>query len=57
MAKQQRKPSPRQLAIEDIKIELTKEGKCFIAFRTELNPVMREIIKEYARRQKEVHHD
>lgn len=56
MAKQNKKQSPRQIAVEDIKIELDKEGKCFIAFRTELNPIMREIIKEYNRQQKEVDH-
>lgn len=56
MKENKKKPSPRMIAIEDIKIELTKEGKCFIAFRTELNPVMREIIKEYNRKQKEVRH-
>lgn len=56
MAKQNKKQSPRQIAVEDIKIELDKEGKCFIAFRTELNPIMREIIKEYNRQQKEVNH-
>lgn len=53
----QKKPSPRQLAIEDIKVELTREGKCFIAFRTELNPIMKELIKEYIRLQKEVGHE
>lgn len=57
MAKQNKKQSPRTIAVQDIKIELDKEGKCFIAFRTELNPIMREIVSEYNRRQKEVHHD
>jgi len=56
MAKQNKKPSPRTIAVQDIKIELDKQGKCFIAFRTELNPIMREIIKEYNRQQKEVNH-
>lgn len=54
MAKQNKKPSPRTIAMQDIRVELDKEGKCFIAFRTELNPIMREIIKEYNRQQKEV---
>lgn len=57
MAKQNKKPSPRTIAMQDIRVELNKEGKCFIAFRTELNPIMREIIKEYNRQQKEVNHD
>lgn len=56
MAKQNKKPSPRAIAMQDIRVELDKEGKCFIAFRTELNPIMREIIKEYNRQQKEVNH-
>ena len=56
MAKQNKKPSPRTIAMQDIRVELNKEGKCFIAFRTELNPIMREIIKEYNRQQKEVNH-
>ena len=56
MAKQNKKQSPRTIAVQDIRVELDKEGKCFIAFRTELNPIMREIIKEYNRQQKEVDH-
>lgn len=56
MAKQNKKPSPRTIAMQDIRVELNKEGKCFIAFRTELNPIMREIIKEYNRQQKEVNY-
>ena len=56
MAKQNKKPSPRTIAVQDIRIELDKQGKCFIAFRTELNPIMREIIKEYNRQQKEADH-
>ena len=57
MAKQNKKPSPRTIAVQDIRVELDKQGKCFIAFRAELNPIMREIIKEYNRQQKEVNHD
>lgn len=56
MAKQNKKPSPRTIAVQDIRIELDKQGKCFIAFRTELNPIMREIVKEYNRQQKKVDH-
>jgi len=56
MAKQNKKQSPRTIAVQDIRVELDKEGKCFIAFRTELNPIMREIIKEYNRQQKEADH-
>ena len=52
MNKTNKKPSPRQIAVQDIKVELSKEGKCFIAFRVELNPVMRELTKEYLKAQK-----
>ena len=54
MKTDKKKPSPRIIAIQDIRIELQREGKCFIAFRTELNPIMRIIIREYNKQQKEV---
>lgn len=44
--------SPRRKAEHDIRKELTRQGKCFIAFRKELNPVMREIVKEHLEEQK-----
>ena len=40
------------IATMDIKQDLRKQGKCFIAFRVELNPVMRELTKEYLKAQK-----
>ena len=34
----------RQAAIEDIKDDLRAQGKCFIAFRSKLNPIMRKLV-------------
>lgn len=39
------------IATMDIKRELRREGRCFIAFRVELNPVMKDILKEYLKEQ------
>lgn len=36
--------TPKQQAILDIKEDLAKNHKCFIAFRNELNPVMRHLV-------------
>ena len=36
----------KEQAILDIQEELTKQGKAFIAFRTELNPIMDALVKE-----------
>ena len=36
----------KRQAIEDIKAELKKSGKCFLAFRSKLNPVMEELVNE-----------
>lgn len=41
-------------AVEDIKDDLLKEGKCFLAFRKKLNPVMEEIVREYADAQSQI---
>ena len=38
--------SVKQQAILDIQEELSKRGKCFIAFVVELDPVMDELVKE-----------
>lgn len=35
----------RQQAIHDIKAELHSLDKCFIAYNTRLNPVMRKLVK------------
>lgn len=51
-----KKQSPKEVAVQDIKQELHKQGKCFITFRVELNAPIRVIIREYLEEQKEVHH-
>jgi len=56
MKQQKKHQSPKELAIRDIKQELSKEGKCFITFRVELNAPIRIIIREYLKEQKEVRH-
>lgn len=56
MKQQKKHQSPKTIAIRDIKQELSKEGKCFITFRVELNAPIKEIIREYLEEQKEVHH-
>ena len=38
--------SVKDQAIQDIKDELAKEGKSFLAFRKNLNPIMRALVKE-----------
>ncbi len=38
-------------AIQDIKAELKSEGKCFFAFRRELNPTINKIVGEYLKQQ------
>ena len=43
--------SAKDQAILDIQEELTKQGKCFLAFRSELNDVMDEIVHEYSEQQ------
>ena len=44
--------SPRRQAEKDIRKDLTRQGKCFIMFKKELNPVMRELVKEQLEEQK-----
>ena len=39
--------SVRDLATEDIKQELEIQGKCFLAFYTELDEVMDELVNEF----------
>jgi hypothetical protein len=46
--------SAKQQAIQDIRTELQGCNKAFIAFRTELNPVMRRIVKSYLKKQNEM---
>jgi len=46
--------SAKQQALKDIKSELESEGKSFIAFHKELNIPIRNIVKQYLKRQKEI---
>lgn len=41
----------KRQALEDIMNDLKKEGKCFIAFRKNLNPVMGSIVRKYINKQ------
>lgn len=41
----------RQMALHDIKVELESQNKCFIAFKVDLNPVMRKMVEEYIKQQ------
>ena len=43
--------SAKQQAIKDIKQELSLHGKCFLAFRTELNPVMEKLVSNQLKAQ------
>ena len=43
--------SAKELAIQDIKNELEKNHKCFLAFRTELNPIMDKLVSEHLKAQ------
>lgn len=38
-------------AVEDIVQDLTRQGKCFLAFHSELNSVMDELVEEYSQEQ------
>ena len=45
--------SAKQQAILDIKEELSRQGKCFIAFVEKLNPVMDYLVKEQLKEQEQ----
>ena len=38
--------SAKEKAIQDIKEDLSKQGKCFLAFKSKLNPVMDSLVKQ-----------
>ena len=40
----------------DIKDELRKESKCFLAFRKKLNPIMDKLVENYTKLQEEETH-
>lgn len=52
MRTDKKKQGPKAAAVQDIKEELHREGKCFITFRVELNYPIRVIIREYSQEQK-----
>lgn len=43
----------REIALRDIKEELKQESRSFISFRTELNPAISQIVKDYSKIQEE----
>jgi hypothetical protein len=43
--------SAREVATKDIKESLSIEGKCFLAFRTDLNDVMDQLVEEQLKAQ------
>ena len=45
----------KQQAIRDIKKSLRQQCKVFLAFRTELDPVMDDLVKEELEKQRSVH--
>lgn len=48
------KQQAKQQAVKDIKECLKQQNKAFIAFRSELNPIMDSIVDDYSRQQKSV---
>lgn len=48
------KHTARNEAIRDIKESLRGEHKCFIAFRPYLNPVMRCLVSQHLKEQKQI---
>ena len=46
--------TPKQKAIQDIRAELKNESKSFIAYRTELNRQMRNIVNEQLKAQRQL---
>ena len=45
--------SPKDLAVRDIKEDLRNQNKCFLAFRQELNPIMRKLVSQHIKAQRE----
>lgn len=48
--------SAKQQAIEDIKKDLKKQGKSFLAFHTVLNPIMHRLVLQQIQKQKSLKH-
>jgi hypothetical protein len=47
----------KEQAIQDIKDELDKEGKCFIAFIIKLDPIIEKIVEGYIKQQEDNKHE
>jgi hypothetical protein len=43
----------REQAVLDIQQELSSKGKCFLAFRTELNSIMEELVNNQIKAQEQ----
>lgn len=43
-----------QSAINDIKDDLKSSGRCFLSFRKELNPIMKDIVDNAIKKQEEL---
>ena len=43
-----------QSAINDIKGDLKSSGRCFLSFRKELNPIMKDIVDNAIKKQEEL---
>ena len=43
--------SAKEVAIKDIRESLKRQGKCFLAFRVDLNPIMKDLVNEYIKAQ------
>lgn len=43
-----------QLAINDIKDDLKSSGRCFLSFRRELNPIMKDIVDNTIKKQEKL---
>lgn len=50
--------SVREIATQDIKEDLQKQSKCFLAFHSELDPIMDKLVREQLREQHSItpHH-
>ena len=44
----------KEKAITDIRKSLKKDSKCFITFRSELNPVMDKLVSDYIKTQQNI---
>lgn len=47
----------KEQAIQDIKDELDKEGKCFITFIVKLDPIIEKIVEGYIKQQEDNKHE